>query len=363
MRPVSPFRRWLARARIRRSSWSAKSLQWRLGVTALEDRLVPAAPVAGGGSGGPLSGLAAFCPGGDCNALIDPLLNDPTICGQVADTGFAVATDPNSVATDRSFNTRENTDPFLKGTKQQIQPNVCAGPYGNLPSLLSTGPVRYADGVISFSSTDIASDGFGAPFSQTRSWSNNPSYAAAADSANGNGWVDSWLPGLVEVGSSSPDTLAVVSNGTTARFFDYTGGAYHERFFGQDVLTHDDTNHQYDLTTPQGMTFKFGDFSSGTPTNEQGRFAGRTDAYGNLTRVFYNSDGQVSEVVRGGGVESSDVTESWLYTYLDSSDPNAGLLASVTLRRGPDCGGPPWSTVRVATYTCIPSRNSFRFLS
>src|SRR5207244_7925037 len=58
------------------------------------------------------------------------------------------------------------------------------------------------------------------------------------------------------------------------------------------------------------------------------------------------SDGKVGEVQRTDS--TSGITESYLYTYLGSSDLNAGLLANVTLRR--QVNGGSWTTVRQVAY-------------
>jgi hypothetical protein len=280
--------------------------------------------------------------------MADPLGIGTASCIPDMDPNFGPKLDPNAPDIDPGIEIKKLGGSVITEPQQQVTPPLCDGPSGNIPSEFSEGPVRYADGVIKLSITDIESDGFGAPFSQTRSWSNDPGYAAAADGSGGNGWVDSSVPSLAEVSGTS--TLAVVSNGTTARFFDNSGGTYTERFFGQDVLTHDGGTDEYVVTTPQGMTFRFGDFSSGTPADEQGQFVSRTDPYGDVDRVISrNAAGQITEIQRGGSPQSQTVLESWVYTYLGSGDANAGLLASVTLRREATSGG-SWSTVREVDY-------------
>lgn len=226
---------------------------------------------------------------------------------------------------------------------------VGGGPGGNVPSNVSCAPVRYADGVIQMSFTDIASSGFGIPFAQSRSWSNDPSYAAVTNSGNGNGWIQ--LPGLAEI---STTTLALVSDGTTARYFDYATGTFLERYFGQSTIAFDSGNDQYVLRTPEGLTYRFEGFDSGLPRAQRGAFVSRTDSYGNVTEVISrNSDGRPTEIRRGGSAEGQSVTESWVSTYLESPDPNAGLLSNVTLRQRVGMGS--WNTVRQVDYTYYSS--------
>jgi RHS repeat-associated protein len=115
-------------------------------------------------------------------------------------------------------------------------PGVCgsAGASG-----FSSQPVRYFDGTVKLSTTDLGSSGFGTSWGQTRSWTNNPGYAA--NGVNGTGTVDVQMPYLLQA-SGDNSTIAVVTNGTTARYFDSTsGGPYTPRFFSQEKLQHGTT--------------------------------------------------------------------------------------------------------------------------
>lgn len=218
------------------------------------------------------------------------------------------------------------------------------GMLGNNPSDFSSEPVRYSDGVVQLAFTDLSSSGFGTPWGQTRSWTNGPGYS---DGVNGNGWVITQLPHLVAMPGG---VVAAVSNGTTARFYDPVSGGYQARFFGQTQLTYSSSTHLFTLTDTAGDHLTFTDFSSAWSTNQKGQLQGFTDPQGNVTSVTSTtSDGRVAEIQRSAPVGSSTVTESWLYTYLGSTDANAGLLANVTLRRKVDAG--EWTTVRQVQYT------------
>jgi RHS repeat-associated protein len=304
-----------------------------LGLLSLEDRLTPALTFGTGL-------LANFCPTGDC----DPLANATTVIPGQSNAGDSW-TLPAYEGTPGKVTTLPHNpnDP-----SQNLPAQPLTATTGNLANTFSDGPVRYADGVIKLSTTDIASDGFGTPFAQVRSWSNDPSYAMAANGANGDGWVDSQFLGLVKVDGTT--SLAVVGNGTSVRFFDVSGGGYVERFFGQNVLGYDGTNDQYVLTTPEGVSFRFEGFSTSLPLAQRGQFVSRTDPFGNVAVVTSrDGSGRITEVQRGGSAEGQTVTESWVYGYLGSLDPNAGLLASVTLRR--KVGSGSWDTVQSVDYT------------
>ncbi len=75
--------------------------------------------------------------------------------------------------------------------------------------------------------TDLHSGGFGFPWGQTRTWSNGPGYATGSD--NGNGWVDTYTPHLIQADGSTSNTLIVIANGDTAYYFDLVNGVYQPR--------------------------------------------------------------------------------------------------------------------------------------
>ena len=110
---------------------------------------------------------------------------------------------------------------------------------------------------------------------------------------NGSGWVDSWLPS-----SSSPTrpaALIVVSNGTTARYFD-DNDPPDARHFLQDTLVHDSGASQYVFTDTKGNQIRFWDFSTSVPANRRGQFESFADAAGNVVRSRPDADGKVAKV-------------------------------------------------------------------
>jgi RHS repeat-associated protein len=220
----------------------------------------------------------------------------------------------------------------------------------------SVAPVRYFDGTVALSRTDLSSDGFGAPWSQSRSWSNTAGYAATDLNgiplgSNGNGWIDSQLPFLLS--DNKGNTAIVVLSGTDALFFDNVNSNPTPRFFVQDKLSH--ANGEFILTDSAGDQIHFYDFSAGLPGQSPwGRFKSMTDAYGNSTVVTsWTADGQPAEIMRSTPAgQNPPATESWLYSYV-SSGVNLGLLANVTLRRLGTDG--TWTIVRQVAYTYYES--------
>jgi YD repeat-containing protein len=225
---------------------------------------------------------------------------------------------------------------------------------GNIPSSDTTGGVRASDGVVQITAPDLSSAGFGLPWGQTRSWSNG----GYGSGSNGSGWIGTQTPALLEVDGSTTSTVAVITNGTTARYFDQNGNGYQERYFGQDTLIYDAADDQFLMTDTQGDQFRFGGFFSGLPVAQQGQLISYTDPSGNVTQVVSRtSSGQVQEVQRSSSDGGHTVTESYYYDYQPSSDLNAGLLHDVVLRRQIDDGS--WSIVRQVVYSYYSEYDSY----
>ena len=225
---------------------------------------------------------------------------------------------------------------------------------GNPPAMVSTAPVRFADGVIQLGTADLTSDGFGLPWGQARSWSNGPGYAAGGD--NGNGWVDTERLRLIQYDGSTNDTLGVIINGTTCEYFDLVSGAYQSRYFSQDTLVYNAAAQEFAFTDTSGDQIHFADFTV-TPAAEQGAFKSFVDPYGNTTAVTsWTALGQIAEVQRSTVSGGNTITESYLYTYL-TTGLNAGLLSNVTLRY--QTNGGAWSAVRQVQYTYYDGTTSY----
>jgi RHS repeat-associated protein len=226
-----------------------------------------------------------------------------------------------------------------------IQTNTAA--MGPMISTSSGDPVRYADGVVTIAQTDLHSDGAGFPWGQTRSWTNGSGYTTGSN--NGNGWVDTYTPHLIEVNGST-NTLFVIANGTTAYYYDLINGVYQPRFDDPSHLSYNSSNDTYTLIDGQGDQIVFNGFGSSRPAAQRGELASYTDATGvTMAVTSYTSDGHIAEMQRSTTSGSDTITESWLYRYLPSTDSNAGLLSGVTLRT--QVNGGAWTTVQQVQYT------------
>jgi hypothetical protein len=158
------------------------------------------------------------------------------------------------------------------------------------PSAYSAAPVRYFDGTLKLNWTDLSSDGFGTPWGVDRSWSNTPGYANT--NLVGKGMIVEQLPFLVQASPGSNSTIIAITNGTTARYFDLSGGVYTQRFFGQETLT--TATGEFILTDTSGNQIHYYDFTNGSLS---GLFKSFVDPFGNATTTTY-SGSQLTEVLR-----------------------------------------------------------------
>jgi RHS repeat-associated protein len=243
---------------------------------------------------------------------------------------FARGTDP------QHLDVPQATDPVIRTNIDSFGPDV---------SIFSVARTRYNDGVVQSGATDLATSGFG-DWGHDRSWSN---VGGLAPGTYGNGWVVSQLPYLIQQNSGA--TVLAVTTATNVRPFNLSGGAWQEGFFLKDTLVDNTGVGEFVLMDTEGDQFRFYDYNS---TTSGGTFKSFTDAAGNVTAVTaYTAGGQPAEVRHSSTVGGTTITESYLYNYLTAPDPNAGNLASVTLRRLVTGGS--WATVRQVQYAYYDS--------
>src|SRR5205807_1643689 len=167
--------------------------------------------------------------------------------------------------------------------------------------------------------------GPGSLWGQQHTWTNNAGYAPRG--LAGSGVVVGQLPSLVALNGTT--TLAALTGGTNARYFDNSSG-YQERLALPEHLS--SGSGQYTLTDSTGAQVTFGDFSSFTPLYQRGQLKSYADAYGHLTNVVsWTSSGRPQELQRTLVSGSDNITESYLLSYV-TSGVNAGLVQSETLR-------------------------------
>jgi RHS repeat-associated protein len=236
-----------------------------------------------------------------------------------------------------------------------------AGP-ATAGAFVGAGGVRAFDGVFTQSDLDMESDGFGVPWSQTRSWSNAvaygdfgigslPGYTYYTQSASttslslnqrlGQGWVNDMLPRLrflgddfFESGTSSSGTLFHKTPANT-----WSPGQYSQ-------TTASAVNGEMVVTDEVGNQTVFYD-NTASPAGLRGLLKRYVRANGDVTEVTaYTTDNKdVLEIRRTHGQN----LESWLYDYYQAG-PNSGKqMVTVALRRSAD-GGATWQAIQTTEY-------------
>ena len=165
----------------------------------------------------------------------------------------------------------------------------------------------------------------------------------------------------IQADGADGNTLVVISNGTTARYYDRgDDGAYQGRFDDPSQLVYDGADDTYTLVDGGGDQIVFSGFGAERPAAQQGEFARYTDADGvTMAVTSYTADGHIAETQRSAVSNGATITESFLYSYLPSGDANAGLLSGVTQRMqvngaSRSAGRPGPTTMGLAGRSCGP---------
>lgn len=286
----------------------------------------------------------SYCPDEDCDGH-DDAVNVQTInMGNPLDAVNAVRDLYGNPGGGNPGNLPVSTMPYYPGaesnTPNQTLPALEGGP-SIVPPNASGGPVRYHDGTVKFSRTDLLSENFNLPWVQGRSWA-NIGYDTETDL--GRGWVNNQLPALGQVSGST--SLAVVSNATTARLFDLTGtNSYTERFYGRNTLTYNSGTDEYTLTTPNGVRFTFAGFTGSTSSELRGQMTNRRTPGGEGVTITRDGNGNVTRVERAATIDSVTYTERWEYEYTTAAPIR---LDAVHLQR--KVGSGSFTTVRSVDY-------------
>lgn len=231
-------------------------------------------------------------------------------------------------------------------------PSQCEGNYSN-------EPIRYSNGDIQMSVTDLLVEGFGQSWGQERSYCNQLQVAGIPTSVNfgsGYNWVVRQFAYLVDTNGDGSVIQVVVSPRETYLFHE-VGGVYVGAYGALQSLKYDATNGLYQFATTNGTVWLFFDFAS--TTNPPGMlYQVITPGAQTLTLSYPNSTSPVSEIERNyAESDGSTTAESFIYKYLSESDENAGLLSIVTLRR--KTSGSGWNCIRQVSYTYYGSDSRF----
>ncbi len=169
-----------------------------------------------------------------------------------------------------------------------------------------SGVVRYADGSVFFTSSDLDPAEGGIVSGHTRTWNN--SRGQGIDALNGAGWSMAQWPSLIQATSS----MILVAGGRSSQWFDYTGSAYVARDFSLDRLVVDGTG--YRVTDTLGNKFYFHGFGSSIASLQRGQLDRYVDSAGNETKINYTAAGLPNTVERKR-LSDSAILERLTYSY------------------------------------------------
>lgn len=210
----------------------------------------------------------------------------------------------------------------------------------------SDAPVRYFNGEVQLTVTDLVIRGFGSLWGQQRVYSNR--LTPVASTGNGVSWLVEQWPYLIE---SNDLSITMVKGTRQALWFDAVGSDYEARFGAKSTLVHDAANEKFVLTRPGGEQWLFRDFDQ--TTNPPGIVSGHITAGGQATEVAsYTAQDQIAEITRSMVVSGQTTTASFLYSYTSGGD-----LESVLYQTRVDTGA--WNEIRRVQYEYYGSTDSF----
>lgn len=163
---------------------------------------------------------------------------------------------------------------------------------------ISTAPIRYGNGELINSETDLQSTGFD-QFGITRSWSNRTAYGMdyrntstfMLESSFGNNWIVAQFPRLHEAVGSQ--TLAPTGANHVLGFnFDPSTGLYSGQMYRKEKLTQ--TAVPYNtlaMDDTKGGETVYKDFTINTPQAQRGKMQEYWDPRGNYMAVTYGTSG------------------------------------------------------------------------
>ncbi len=195
----------------------------------------------------------------------------------------------------------------------------------------------------SSSAPTLATTNGGIQFGVNTIVSNN---AVAADGSNGHGVSNGMIAKLDQVDGN---TIEVV-DGAVDLWFDLIGSTYQEHFGGTDTLTYNSGSDTYTLIdSTSGNVLTFNGFSSSLMAKRGAWVSTTAPGGGELSVISTNSIGQTTEIQSTSTTGGVTTTDTYTYTYITGSDPNAGLLSNITLQEQVGSASPV--TVQQVAYT------------
>jgi RHS repeat-associated protein len=179
--------------------------------------------------------------------------------------------------------------------------------------------------------------------------------SGTATSPFGTGWRVADRPTLEAVSRAAglPQTVSIVFTQSDTRVWRAAGGGSFSRAAGlvtRDTFVQEGSLYRY--RTASGTIFTFNGFDAGVPAAARGQLVSREDSSGNQTVYAFNTDGSTASVTSLLAGQATPV-EIQNYVYLPGSDPNAGKVARVDVRRGDG------TVIRSVSYAYAGGSSSF----
>jgi len=243
----------------------------------------------------------------------------------------------------------DNNPGSWPGTRQLF--STPAAPAASAEAAYSTAPIRFTDGKIMHSVTDISSGAGGISWGHARSY-DNITYSAK-DMRNGKRWMIDSLPYVnfytLYTGSEDQEMVSIrLDAGRTAYFkvnADETVFTPHGN--ETSVLKHNVTDKTYELRTNDGALWFFHDYSDAN--RQRGCLKSITIPGGAVLEMLYNSDKSPDKVRKtfvDGGVTKM---EELVYSYV-SCDDGFNRIQYVTLRNSSN-NGVSWVNLKRVFYS------------
>jgi RHS repeat-associated protein len=233
----------------------------------------------------------------------------------------------------------------------------CSGATCNM----ATGQLKHAD-----TAGSGGGGGITPPFQLQRTQQGptptGPSFRSAAPSAPapfGNGWSRAATPSLTMRGSdpANPTSVSIVFNSSDTRVYQNTSTSPGQPAFSRATRQGSTDRFaleggSYVFRTAAGDTLTFNGFGASIPAAARGQLVSRTDSSGNSFDFSFNPDGSVARLTSSVAGQATPV-ELQDYVYLPETDPNAGKVARIDIRRGDA------TLVRTTTFTYHDGTTAF----
>ena len=217
----------------------------------------------------------------------------------------------------------------------------CCEPCSGASCDLTDGNVRF--------STKAGSGGAG-PAPSVQLQRNQSASAAASLSARsaatptgpapfGNGWSRTAAPALTMRGTdpANPTSVSIHFNSSDTRVYQNIPSGGQPAFYRATRQGSTDRfaleGGSYVFRTAAGDTLTFNGFGDSIPAAARGQLVSRSDSSGNRFDYTFNADGSVARLTSSVAGQATPV-ELQDYVYLPASDPNAGKVARIDIRRG-----------------------------